>query len=156
MKENDRYTSIIWTALGLYVAFEGYRLELGTFHNPKCGFLIFLAGAILSALSMTLFIQTFFYSKEEKKILWKGLQWSKGIRVMVSLFVYALTFRWLGFILSTFFLLLFLFKGIEPMKWRIALLLSSISIILSYLIFEVFLEFRFPRGILEELVRLLR
>ena len=54
---------------GLYITFEGYRLELGTFHNPKPGFLIFWARIFLSALSLALFIQTLFYSKEEKNAL---------------------------------------------------------------------------------------
>lgn len=155
MKKEDRYTSLIWATLGLYISFEGYRLELGTFHEPKPGFLIFWAGILLSMLGMVLFIQTFLYSGEEKKPLWKEVQWPKGIALMISLFVYALTFRWLGFILSTFFLLLFLFKGLEFMRWKAALLISSLTIILCYLIFEKFLEFRFPRGILEDILRFL-
>lgn len=154
MKKNDKYTSIIWAVFGLYIAFEGYRLELGTLHSPKPGLLVFWAGIILSILSVMLFIHTFSYTDKEEKILWKGVNWPKGIQLMVSLFVYALLFRWLGFILSTFSLLLFLFKSLGRMRWRIAILFSFISITLSYLIFEVFLEFRFPRGFLGEIGKL--
>jgi putative tricarboxylic transport membrane protein len=93
---------------------------------------------------MALFLQTFFYQKEEEKILWKGVRWSKGIRLMVSLFVYALVFPWLGFISSSFLLLLFLFMGLQPMRWQVALPLSFMAITLFYLIFKVFLGFHFP------------
>jgi len=144
VKNKDRYTSIIWAVFGLYIAFEGYRLELGTFYDPKPGFFVFWAGIILSSLSIALFLQTFFYQKEEEKILWKGVRWSKGIKLMASLFVYAVVFPWLGFISSSFLLLLFLLKGLQPMRWQVALPLSSITITLFYLIFEVFLGFHFP------------
>jgi len=146
----DRYTSIIWAALGFYIAFEGYRLELGTVNDPKPGFFVFWAGIILSSLSIALFLQTFFYPREakeegrEEKILWKDLRRSKGIKLMASLFIYALVFPWLGFISSSFLLLLFLFMGLQPMRWQVALPLSCITITLFYLIFKVFLGFHFP------------
>ena len=47
--------------------------------------------------------------------------------VMAALLLYALLLKGLGFIVSTFLLLLFLFKGLEPQKWRIALILAAAS-----------------------------
>jgi hypothetical protein len=151
LKKNDRYTSLVWAGFGIYIAFEGCQLKLGTFHNPGCGFLVFGAGAILSILSTVLFIQTFFSKNGEGiKILWKGVQWFKGIKLMASLFIYVLVLKWMGFLMSTFLLLFFLFQGLESQKWRVSLLLSVISTAVCYLIFSTFLEFRFPEGILEK------
>lgn len=148
MKESDRYISILWAALGLYLVFEGYRLKLGTFREPGPGFLIFCAGVSLSALSMALFFHTYFSKEDKKRVSWKGLQWPKVIKLMTSLLVYALVFKSMGFLVSTFLLLLFLFKGLEPQRWAIALVLSTTVIALCYLVFVVFLEFHFPEGIL--------
>lgn len=149
MKKNNLYTSIIWAAFGLYITFEGYRLGFGTFSAPKSGFLLVLAGIILSGLSIALFVQTFVSKqKEETRTLWKGLQWRKGIKTMAVLFVYALVLRWMGFLLSSFLLLLFLLKGLEPQRWRVAILISVVSVAVCYLIFGVFLESQFPMGIL--------
>ncbi len=39
MEKSDRYTSLIYAAIGLYIAVEGYRLELGTLRAPKPGIL---------------------------------------------------------------------------------------------------------------------
>ena len=156
MKKNDRYISIILIVLGLYIAFEGYRLKLGTFHEPKPGFLIFWAGIALSGLSLALFIQTFLSGKDEKRTLWKGIQWIKVVKLMAALIAFALVFKWMGFLLSTFLLLLFLLKGLEPQRWRVALAICIITIVLCYLVFGVFLEFRFPAGILEKIVDQLR
>lgn len=151
MKKSDRYTSIMYAALGLYIAFEGYRLELGTFRVPKPGFLVFLAGITLWVLSMALLIQTFLSRKTEKRTIWKGLQWQKVVKLTMALFFYAIVLRWLGFLLSTFFLLLFLLKGLEPQRWRVALVLSIVTTVMCYLVFGVFFELRFPEGILEAL-----
>jgi putative tricarboxylic transport membrane protein len=147
MKKTDRMQSLIWGIFGLYIAFEGVHLKLGTPRAPKPGFLIFWMGIIIMILSAAFFLQSFSAVREEKKIRWKGRQWPKGVMVMLALFLYAAVFHWLGFILSTFLLLLFLFKGLEPQRWGIALLLSAVTITICYLVFSVFLELQFPPGL---------
>jgi len=148
MKKADRIQSLIWGLLGLYIAFAGFQLKLGTPRAPKPGFLIFWMGIIMMILSAIFFLRSFSAAQEGKKIRWKGRQWPKGIKLMVALFLYAAVFQWLGFILSTFCLLLFLFKGLEPQRWRVALLLSAATITICYLVFSVFLELQFPPGLL--------
>ena len=148
MKKTERIQSLIWELFGLYIAFEGLRLKLGTPRAPKPGFLIFWMGVIIMILSGAFFLQGLSAAPEEKKIRWKGRHWTKGIKVMLALFLYAAVFHWLGFILSTFFLLLFLFKGLEPQRWGMAFLLSAVTITICYLVFSVFLELQFPPGLL--------
>ena len=70
---------------------------------------------------------------------------------MVALLAYALVFKWAGFLLSTFLLLLFLLKGLEPQKWSVAIAVSVATVILCYVIFGLFLESQFPGGILERI-----
>jgi putative tricarboxylic transport membrane protein len=151
MKKTDRIQSVIWALFGLYTTFAGVQLKLGTPRAPKPGFLIFWMGVIIMILSAAFFLQSFSDVREEKKIRWRGRQWRKGIVLMLVLFLYAAVFHWLGFILSTFFLLLFLFKGLEPQRWGSALLLSAVTITVCYLVFSVFLELQFPPGLLRAL-----
>jgi len=148
MKKTERIQSLLWGLFGLYIAFAGVQLKLGTPRAPKPGFLIFWMGIIMMVLSAAFFLQSFSAVQEGKKIRWKGRQWPKGIKLMLALFLYAAVFHWLGFILSTFCLLLFLFKGLEPQRWRVALLLSAVTITICYLVFSVFLELQFPPGLL--------
>ena len=114
MEKRDRYTSLIWAGFGLYIAYEGYTLKLGTLSAPKSGFLIFWAGLTMAGLSLLLLLQTFWPPDDKKKRrgIWEGVQWSKGVKLMGGLLLYALFFKWMGFILSTFLLLIFLFKGL--------------------------------------------
>jgi putative tricarboxylic transport membrane protein len=151
MKNNDRITSLLLAILGLYVAGEGYGLKIGTLQQPQPGFLIFWAGILLAGLSLLLFIKALYSPEGIRASLWKRVQWQRGLKIIIYLIVYVAVFQWLGFLISTFALLLFLFKSLESQKWSIALLLSAVTTLLCYFIFGYFLELRFPRGILEKI-----
>jgi putative tricarboxylic transport membrane protein len=152
MKKTDRIQSLIWGLFGLYIAFAGVQLKLGTPRAPKPGFMIFWMGVIILILSAAFFLQSFSSVRGETKVRWKGKQWPKGVKLMLALFLYAAIFHWLGFILSTFLLLIFLFKGLEPQRWGMALLLSAVTITVCYLVFSVFLELQFPPGLLRAIL----
>lgn len=153
MKKIDRLTSLFWAAVGLYIAYEGYQLKLGTLGNPDSGFFIFWTGLILTGLSLVLFSQTLLRPKEAKDhwVLWEGSRWIKGAKMIISLLLYTAVMKWLGFIMSTFLLLLFLFKGLEPQKWPVVLILSAATTGICYYVFGVFLELQFPPGILQKI-----
>jgi putative tricarboxylic transport membrane protein len=152
MKQRDRWTSLFWAGLGLYITYEGYQLKLGTLGSPNCGFFIFGTGVVLTGLSLILFFQTLLWPKEGKdlQVLWEESRWSKGAKMMVALILYALTLKWLGFILGTFLLLLFLFKGLEPQKWTVALTLAAATTAICHFVFGVLLELQFPLGLLRQ------
>jgi len=149
MRNQDRLTAILLGAFGAYIAFEGYHLELGILQKPKPGFLVFWVGMILSGLSLLLLIHTFYYPEAEKTSLWKGVKWQRGFKMILFLTIYILVFQWLGYLISTFALLLFLFKSLESQRWSLAFLLSIVTTILSFIIFSYFLEIQFPPGILK-------
>ncbi len=151
MKNNDRITSLLLALVGLYVAWEGYGLKIGTLQHPKPGFLILWTGILLAGLSLLLFIKTFYSPEGIRTSLWKRVQWQRGLKIVIYLIVYVSIFRWLGFLISTFTLLLFLFKSLEPQKWSMGLLFSAVTTLLCYFIFGYFLELRFPQGILEKI-----
>lgn len=111
--------------------------------------MVFWAGMILFSLSSILFLHALSnMQRKETKPLWKEVNWRKGVKVMAALFFFALIFRPAGFLMSTFFLLLFLLKGVEPQKWRAAVLISVLTIAFCYLVFVVLFEAQFPAGIL--------
>ncbi len=142
---------MVWAAIGFYFVFEGTRLKLGNLHSPGSGFLVFWTGLTISGLSIALFFSTYFKKGEEgTKVLWENVQWSKTIKLMASLFAYALLFKWMGFLLTTFLLFLLLFKGAENQRWRFVVVSAGITALSSYLIFGVFMEVQLPRGFLED------
>jgi hypothetical protein len=68
--------------------------------------------------------------------------------ILAVLFGYSLFLDTLGFLVSTFILLLMLFRFVEPQKWVVAMGGSALASIASYVVFELWLKTQLPRGIL--------
>jgi hypothetical protein len=71
----------------------------------------------------------------------------KLIGTFLAMLIYVPAFYFLGFIFATIPLMVFLFKVIGQMGWKISLI-GGIFISLSmYMIFQVWLQVRFPVGL---------
>lgn len=150
-KTDYRLGSLFWLVIGTYIAIHAYILGLGRVNQPGPGLIFFLAALVLIVLSAVDLAGTFVgrFQKDadiQKSPLWAGLRWRKIILVLSGLWAYALFFDLLGFILSTFLLMVFLYKAVEPTKWWIAIGGGLVTVILSYFIFSVWLQVPFPRG----------
>jgi hypothetical protein len=85
---------------------------------------------------------------QEKSISWRGVRWPKMTFFILSLLIYTYFFEAVGFIISSLWLMLYLFKGIEPQKWSTAILSTILTSIVTYAIFILWLKCQLPRGIL--------
>ena len=151
MKSRDIISSIFWLTMGMGVCYGGYELELGTLNDPGSGFLFFWVGIIMIGLSLSILIRAMKETAvpgELKRVLWTEIRWKKIVSVLVALFLYAYVFTFLGFIVSTFLLLTFLFKVVEPQKWSWAILGAIISTLTAYGIFQLWLGSQLPKGFL--------
>ncbi len=139
----------IWFALGIALCIGSTKLGLGTLHNLGAGFAPFLFGSLLGLLGLMLTYQTI--KKPEKKGIDEGISFKKlggkNLYFLIVLMMYALLLELLGYIIVTFSCLFFLFKILKPQKWFTPILISLIAVILSYLIFCVWLKINFPKGI---------
>ncbi len=151
---HHRVGSIFWLAVGVFVAIKAYLLGFGSFRQPGPGFIFFLMALLLTVLSAvdlgTTFIGKAKAGKEKPdEPLWLGVRWQKVLLLLVALSVYVYVFNFLGFLFSTFLLMIFLFRAVEPTKWWVSILASFITILVSYGVFGLWLKVPFPQGILE-------
>jgi hypothetical protein len=153
VKSKDFFSSFFWLLMGIGVSYGGYDLGLGTAGSPGSGYIFFWIGIIMAGLSILVLVQAVRLGPKAgaMKALWSGIRWPQLISVLLSLFLYGLFFNFLGFILSSFLLLLFLFKAVEPQKWSVALLGAVLSALVAYLVFQVWLGSTFPAGLMEKL-----
>ncbi len=151
MKAQSRFASIFWALIGIYVAIHGYWLGLGHLHSPGPGFIFFLAAVLLIVLSaselLISFIGTAAMGEEKREApVWSGVRWQKILLVLVAVSAYVSLLNRAGFLLSTFLLMLFLFKVVEPTRWWVAIFSSIVTTTLSYAIFKMWLGVPFPGG----------
>lgn len=152
MGKRGSIEALLWAVFGLYVMSQGFLLKLGTARAPKPGFMVFWVGVAIVVLSGLFFVETVRTRERDHEPLWRGVGWFRGAKLLAALFLYVSAFKFLGFIVSTFLLLVYMFKGLEPQSWRSALLLSAATVAICYLVFGVFLELQFPPGVLSFLL----
>lgn len=152
MRRHEKVEALVWLILGIAVCVESVRLKLGSFNKPGTGFISFLSGVLLGLSGTILLISVLarnLSENEEIKTSKDSIRESRKVFLITvaALFGYAILLSQMGFILSTFLFLFVLFKITEPKKSLMPIVLAGSVVILSYLLFSVFLKCQFPRGI---------
>lgn len=148
MKTYDRISSAFWFLVSVVVFTESVRLGVGTLHNPGRGFLTFGASGLLGILSIALFICASLRKEErhEESPL-SHIQWQRILLVLGALGLYSVFMPTVGYLISTFLLMTFLFWILERRGTPWIVFSSLLSTLLTYLIFSKWLNCQFPEGL---------
>ena len=147
--KKDQISGAFWLFVALIVIWQSLQVQMGNYRSPGPGFIPFCVGLGMAVISVVIILRSIFLTSDAKLTSW--LTRESAIRlgiVTIGLLLYAFLFVYLGFPLSTFFLLIFLLKGIEPQPWRISVPLAVGITASVYFLFRVFLKCELPRGIL--------
>jgi putative tricarboxylic transport membrane protein len=152
--EREKWSSLVWLGVGIFICIGSLRLSLGEFHNPGPGFLSFFAGLVIMGLALVVHLRSRKRrpgtAKEESEPIWGDRQKGyKMILTVTALLIYAVGMNYLGFPISTFLFLAFLLKVIEPQRWSVALIGSLIASAAFYVIFEIGLQSQLPKGLFQ-------
>jgi len=145
--KKDWIPGVIWLFFGGIITFQSYRIGIGTIHNLGPGMLPFLLGIILMLLSVSLLFHAYRdWRKREtqKETIWIGLNFRKMATVIVALILNGFLLDKIGFTLSVFVTMFILFRTVGSMKLFKVLVLSCLTVGLSYLVFVVILDVVFP------------
>ena len=147
MKLYDQTSSLFWLLVSIAVFVESIRLGIGNLHNPGRGFLTFGASGILGILALILFIQASLRKAELGRVpLFAGTMWKRIVFVLVVLWLYAWAMPTVGYLISTFALMLLLFWVLEKKKIGWVFVSSALSTLLTYVVFSKWLNCQFPDG----------
>ncbi len=141
---------IFWLVLGILFTYQATSYEIGSFTQPGPGFFPLGLGIILTLLAVTI------VGREAKKFSLRvpetapllGEAWKKVGYTVAILFLAALFFETIGYLLTFFFLILLLMSVVGGQDWKRVLLIAFCSALGAYLIFVLLLEQPLPRGIL--------
>ena len=134
--------------IGVVFVIESLRLGLGSVHRPGQGLLPLYTGVALGLVSSFSLIRCFLADRGEKdKEKFFGQSIGNVFIILIGLVVYVFLLPWLGYLISTFMLLVFLFRAGGFRKWGLILLSAFVTSSATYLVFSFWLSLRFPKGV---------
>ncbi len=148
MKTLDQTSSLFWLLVSISVLVESTRLGIGTLPDPGMGFLTFGASGIMGILSLILFFQATLKKDPGKaEPFFAGPLWKRVIFVLISLVIWSRVMPEVGYLISTFLLMGFLYWVLERKKIWLVLLASVLTTLFTYLVFSKWLNCQFPEGL---------
>jgi putative tricarboxylic transport membrane protein len=151
MLRSDQLSASTLLILSVFICWQSLDHSLGSFHSPGPGFWPFWLGITLGTMAVVLFIKSSLKKTNVKMIrgIWgQEIRWRKVLAVLIALGLYSFFLEYFGFLTMTFLLMLFLLRFIEPQSWKAVLSWTLIGSGGSYLIFEIWLKLRLPKGFL--------
>jgi putative tricarboxylic transport membrane protein len=148
MRSNIAVAAVL-LALAGYVFFAAGTLPFGTMRVPQTGFFPKTLAILLGILSLVLLAQALAGREAPRggeKIETQG--WVRIAVTLVTLAGFALALERLGFLLTTFLLMLSLLRAIEAQKWRKVVVVALATALISYAIFSWLLGVPLPAGLL--------
>jgi putative tricarboxylic transport membrane protein len=149
MRNYDLISSLFWLAGGVLIIFGSLRLLIGGITNPGPGFFPLILGCLIGVTSVVLFISAVKDRPTEKKPFWADRnKWHIVVGTLLCLLIYTAVLPRIGFLMTTFLLLTFLFKVVGELNWKISLGAALLSALVFYALFQRVLNVEFPLGVL--------
>lgn len=146
----ERTGGLFWLLFGCAAIYGGLDLELGTMQEPGSGFLTFVAGSFVACMALIIIIQSYRTdSAVNARVadLWKGLKWKRAVAITILIALFIVSFETLGFFVCSLALLIVIMRWLEGLNWKLCLLVPSIAIGTTYIVFKFFMNISLPAGI---------
>ena len=144
MTRRDALAAVMALVFGAAAAYESAKLPFGTVHSPGQGFFPWWTSILVSLLALGLLFQAL---TSRSSIVQQGPgRIAKVSLLLLVLIAYTFLLDLLGYLLCTFFLVLFMLRAIDLQRWTVALGMAAVTAVGSYVVFAVWLSVPLPRG----------
>ena len=149
MRKRNFVSGIVLLVMAIAMMIEARKLPFGSLRVPQVGFLPFLLSILLVVFSLILLGQSIKAEKSGKEIPFEMRfgSWARIGSAVCALVAFTLLFEPLGYIISSFLLVAFLMRAVEPQKWLVAIGIALLSSFGSYMLFVTLLGTTLPKGI---------
>lgn len=149
MRKRDFGVAVFLLLLGLGGAIQASRLRIGEPGRPGPGLFPFCLAVALCFLSLGLLLRSLRSGANPAAARIDSSSPGTPSKVYWSLLAlagYTFALEPLGFALATFLFLLFLYRAVEPQRWRAAFGGSLLATLLTYTLFRL-LQVQLPSGV---------
>ncbi len=139
-----------WAVIGAFICLLAWKTHLGSFREPGPGFVAFLSGLFIAGVGLIMILtetREKLSPGEPSHLSFSVGSWLQLTFTMALLSGYAILLDILGYGLTTFLVMWGFFYAFGGRRWAFSLMVSLIIVVVTYLVFEVWLRCQFPRGI---------
>ena len=149
MRRTNSIIAFAFVGLATFLFFAAGRLNFGNFRVPQTGFFPKILIGLLLVLALVLLAQAMREPENERvaaQIPAEG--WFRIGSTLATLVGFALVLERLGFLLSTFLLMVLLLRAIEAPRWPKVVVVALVTALVSYGLFAWLLGVPLPTGAL--------
>lgn len=149
MKQSNIAISLILIGLAGFILLQSRNLAFGTLRAPQTAFFPTTLATLLLIFSAILLGQTLLGKETRRgpdKIVAEG--WVRIGGALATMVGFALALERLGFLLTTFLLMVLLLRAIESQRWPKVVAIALMTALISYAIFGWLLGIPLPAGVL--------
>jgi len=150
-RDRDVTSSVFWALVGILFCIGGVHYGLRRSGIPGPGFLPFVTGLILVALSLILLISRFLGRRDDGdsagKQMPRGEALKRILQALGALCLYVLILERLGFAMTTFLFMVVVLR-LEPRRWTFIIPAALGATAFFFFLFKVLLRVPLPPGIL--------
>ncbi len=148
MTRNDWKPALVFFLFGLVISVSSVRLGLGSLRAPQSGTFPFLLGLLLCIFSAAVLVHSWIITGQTSRLsgpgIWAGLNIKKIVIVLSTVTGFAFVLPYAGYLLSAFVCLMILFRTIQNLSWSRVLILSLLTVVVSYVLFVMLLGVELP------------
>ena len=148
IRNSELWGGLFWLVIGAFVTWAGRDTGLGQLSEPGPGFALFWIGILMCGLALGVIGQAFLSGGPPLASLWAGTRWRKVLVIIALLLVYGAGFQAIGFIVCTLALLLVLMWFVDPVDWRLALIIAAVATFGVWAALTKWLKIQLPAGVL--------
>jgi putative tricarboxylic transport membrane protein len=149
MERYDRICSVICLVFAGMIIWLSFSVPMGRISKPGPAFLPFWVAVTLALLSILLWVEAGMRKGPSTPVQFLSgeKRWSSVMMTVGSLLGYAFLMEYLGFLISTLLLLLFLFRFIGNLKWWVVFTGMVLVTLMTHVLFKVALKVQLPGGL---------
>jgi putative tricarboxylic transport membrane protein len=154
MRKGNFIVTAILEGMGIFVIVYSYKLGLQTVNHPGPGLFPFLLGILLCLVALPALVRSIRdftkgnHANKAHESEFSSNLWKLGFAV-ACLLEFFFFLEILGFFIATFLFLFGLFLIGSPRRWLFCSLLSVVTVIFTYLVFNTLLQVALPWGFLK-------
>jgi putative tricarboxylic transport membrane protein len=144
----EQINNLIWIFLSIGICAYSVHLKLWGPSGPESGFIPFVAGILIGLCGALLFVSEWIKKSGDETFWENSTSWKRALLVVFCFCGMAYFMPILGFLLTSLFITILLFRLLRSSKWKTVIGLAIVACLSFYLFFNFLFQANLPKGIL--------